>query len=91
MELELSRSYTFMVQGQGSSRVERAWFKSPKRRPAGTDSFWTRPMSPEKLFERYHHPTPIRRSDHPLIEAKLEYIKANGGDPFTEYSLQKQF
>jgi ATP-dependent DNA helicase DinG len=25
--------------------------------------------------------------DHPLIEARLEVIEAEGGDPFSEYSL----
>ena len=30
---------------------------------------------------------PFAVPDHPLIEAKLEFIEARGGDPFTEYSL----
>ena len=30
---------------------------------------------------------PFAVPDHPLIEARLEYIEENGGDPFTEYSL----
>ena len=30
---------------------------------------------------------PFAVPDTPLIEAKLEFIEANGGDPFAEYSL----
>jgi ATP-dependent DNA helicase DinG len=30
---------------------------------------------------------PFAVPDHPLIEAKLESIEAEGGDAFTEYSL----
>ena len=30
---------------------------------------------------------PFSVPDHPLIEARLECIEAQGGDPFSEYSL----
>ena len=30
---------------------------------------------------------PFQVPDHPLIEAKLEHIRSQGGDPFREYSL----
>jgi ATP-dependent DNA helicase DinG len=30
---------------------------------------------------------PFAVPDHPLIEAKLEFVEARGGDAFTEYSL----
>ena len=30
---------------------------------------------------------PFAVPDHPLIEARLEHIQAQGGDPFSEFSL----
>jgi ATP-dependent DNA helicase DinG len=30
---------------------------------------------------------PFAVPDHPLVEAKLEWIEERGGDPFAEYSL----
>jgi ATP-dependent DNA helicase DinG len=90
MEALLEREYTFMVQGNRESRtrmLER--FKQSENGVLfGTDSFWTGVDVPgEALSNVIITRLPFAVPDHPLIEAKLEYIEKNGGDPFTEFSL----
>jgi ATP-dependent DNA helicase DinG len=54
----------------------------------GTDSFWMGVDVPgEALSNVIITRLPFAVPDHPLIEAKLEFIEARGGDAFTEYSL----
>jgi ATP-dependent DNA helicase DinG len=90
METELNRDYTFLMQGPGTSRsrLVEQFKKSSDGVLFGTESFWTGVDVPgTALSNVIITRLPFGVPDHPLIEAKLEYIEANGGDPFVEYSL----
>ncbi|HEY0791733.1 MAG TPA: helicase C-terminal domain-containing protein [Chthoniobacterales bacterium] len=89
-EAEFDDQYTFLVQGQSGSRTRllEQFRKSGNGVLFGTDSFWAGVDVPgEALSNVIITRLPFAVPDHPLTEAKLEYIEAQGGDPFTEFSL----
>lgn len=82
--------WPLFVQGEGLSRdrMLREFKASGRAVLFGTDSFWGGVDVPgEALSNVIITRLPFATPDHPLIEAKLESIQAEGGDPFSEYSL----
>jgi ATP-dependent DNA helicase DinG len=78
------------VQGTGTPRtVMLEKFKADVNSVLlGTDSFWQGVDVPgEALSNVIITRLPFAVPDHPLIEARLEYIEAQGGNAFREFSL----
>ena len=79
-----------LVQGGGLPRTKllEQFKNTPRSVIFGTDSFWSGVDVPgDALRNVIITRLPFAVPDHPLIEAKLESIAADGGDAFTEYSL----
>ena len=54
----------------------------------GTDSFWQGVDVPgDALQNVIITKLPFSVPDHPLVEARMDFIEKNGGNPFVEYSL----
>lgn len=85
-----ARQITLLAQGHGSSPAALIQtFKQDIRSVLlGTDSFWQGVDVPgESLSNVIITRLPFPVPDHPLIEAKIEAIEAQGGNAFQEFSL----
>ena len=69
-------------------RMVQEFRRSPESILFGVDSFWSGVDVPgEALSSVIITRLPFVTPDHPLTEARLESIEAEGGRPFEQYSL----
>ncbi|MCH2211807.1 MAG: helicase [Fuerstiella sp.] len=81
---------TLYAQGRGlprSAMLDR-FRRDPQAVLFGTDSFWQGVDVPGKSLQNVIIPRlPFSVPDHPLLQARVDAIRARGGNPFREYQI----